>query len=140
MPAAACTLQPHRDAHFTADDRRIGGVNQDQFDTRKKALRFEQLPVFCLKQPRGHARRFRAELGCHFLLRGGVQIFCNEELSRFFYHAIVARRAPARTALCWPEFALCRSSGTRPGVMRELSANGSNRRRRPAVIAHKRAT
>ncbi|WP_414695397.1 GntR family transcriptional regulator [Paraburkholderia sp.] len=68
------TPAPSRCVFHRTDDRRIGRVNQNPLDARAEALCFEQLPVFCGKQPRAHACALRAELGDGFLLRREIQI------------------------------------------------------------------
>lgn len=75
-PAASrCVL------HCT-DGRRPGRIDQDQLDTRPEALRFEQLSVFCIKQPGEHMCALRAELRHRLLLRREVEGFGDDGFAR----------------------------------------------------------
>ncbi|WP_224101195.1 MULTISPECIES: hypothetical protein [Paraburkholderia] len=62
------------------DGRRIGRVNQNQFDTCPEALRFKQQPVFCVEPPRERPRSFRAELRHRPLFRCEIEILCDDGL------------------------------------------------------------
>ena len=62
------TPAPSRCVFHRPDGRRIGRINQNQFDTCPEALCREQLPVFRVEQPRERPRSFRAELRHRLLL------------------------------------------------------------------------
>lgn len=55
------TPAPSRCVLRGTDGRRVGRVNPDQFDIGAEALRFEQLPIFCIEQSQEHACSLGAE-------------------------------------------------------------------------------
>lgn len=83
------TLAPSPCVFHRTDGRRIGRVNRNQFDTSPEALRFEQLQVFSVEQPREHASFHRAKLRHRFLFRRGGEILGDERFELFLAHTTI---------------------------------------------------